>query len=177
MERASHDLKSVITTYEGKHNHDVPAARNSSHGNSGAGSSQPVSSGIQNHVHLPGPATQAHNGVQRFDGHGAASSFGLPGRPQLPPHAFSFGLNALPGMTNLPMAGLSAAHGKMPMLPIHPLLAAQQQQQQRQVNEMGFMLPKGERKPESISDRGLNLSSNFSMYQQFMSRQPLGPQM
>lgn len=24
IERASHDLKSVITTYEGKHNHDVP---------------------------------------------------------------------------------------------------------------------------------------------------------
>ena len=31
MERASHDPKAVITTYEGKHNHDVPAARNSSH--------------------------------------------------------------------------------------------------------------------------------------------------
>ncbi|XP_066349297.1 probable WRKY transcription factor 2 [Miscanthus floridulus] len=28
VERASHDLKSVITTYEGKHNHEVPAARN-----------------------------------------------------------------------------------------------------------------------------------------------------
>nr|AKM77630.1 WRKY transcription factor 3 [Osmanthus fragrans] len=31
VERASHDLKAVITTYEGKHNHDVPAAKNSSH--------------------------------------------------------------------------------------------------------------------------------------------------
>nr|AAL32033.3 WRKY-like drought-induced protein [Retama raetam] len=31
VERASHDPKAVITTYEGKHNHDVPAARNSSH--------------------------------------------------------------------------------------------------------------------------------------------------
>lgn len=29
MERASHDTKAVITTYEGKHNHDVPAARGS----------------------------------------------------------------------------------------------------------------------------------------------------
>ncbi|XP_057534493.1 probable WRKY transcription factor 25 [Amaranthus tricolor] len=29
VERAAHDLKSVITTYEGKHNHDVPAARGS----------------------------------------------------------------------------------------------------------------------------------------------------
>lgn len=34
MERASHDLKYVILTYEGKHNHEVPAARNSSHGKS-----------------------------------------------------------------------------------------------------------------------------------------------
>jgi len=28
VERASTDAKAVITTYEGKHNHDVPAARN-----------------------------------------------------------------------------------------------------------------------------------------------------
>lgn len=31
VERASNDIKAVITTYEGKHNHDVPAARNSGH--------------------------------------------------------------------------------------------------------------------------------------------------
>ncbi|OAY62568.1 putative WRKY transcription factor 33 [Ananas comosus] len=30
VERASHDLRAVITTYEGKHNHDIPAARGSS---------------------------------------------------------------------------------------------------------------------------------------------------
>lgn len=35
VERASHDLKAVITTYEGKHNHDVPVARNSSHDTAG----------------------------------------------------------------------------------------------------------------------------------------------
>ncbi|KAL2330640.1 hypothetical protein Fmac_018221 [Flemingia macrophylla] len=29
VERAAHDIKSVITTYEGKHNHDVPSARGS----------------------------------------------------------------------------------------------------------------------------------------------------
>lgn len=29
VERASHDHRAVITTYEGKHNHDVPAARGS----------------------------------------------------------------------------------------------------------------------------------------------------
>ena len=32
VERASHDLRAVITTYEGKHNHDVPAARGRSYG-------------------------------------------------------------------------------------------------------------------------------------------------
>lgn len=31
VERASTDSKAVVTTYEGKHNHDVPAPRNSSH--------------------------------------------------------------------------------------------------------------------------------------------------
>lgn len=31
VERASHDTRAVITTYEGKHNHDVPAARGSSY--------------------------------------------------------------------------------------------------------------------------------------------------
>ncbi|KAK4484773.1 hypothetical protein RD792_007367 [Penstemon davidsonii] len=31
VERASHDPKAVITTYEGKHNHDVPIAKNNSH--------------------------------------------------------------------------------------------------------------------------------------------------
>nr|XP_043610977.1 probable WRKY transcription factor 26 [Erigeron canadensis] len=31
VERASHDLRSVITTYEGRHNHDVPMARGAGH--------------------------------------------------------------------------------------------------------------------------------------------------
>ncbi|KAK6917850.1 WRKY domain, partial [Dillenia turbinata] len=35
VERASHDPKAVITTYEGKHDHDVPAARTSSHETAG----------------------------------------------------------------------------------------------------------------------------------------------
>ncbi|KAH7662832.1 WRKY domain-containing protein [Dioscorea alata] len=33
VERASTDPKAVSTIYEGKHNHDVPAARSSSHNN------------------------------------------------------------------------------------------------------------------------------------------------
>ncbi|KAF7815937.1 putative WRKY transcription factor 20 isoform X1 [Senna tora] len=42
VERASHDPKAVITTYEGKHNHDVPTARNSSHDTAG-----PAAAGVQ----------------------------------------------------------------------------------------------------------------------------------
>lgn len=40
VERASTDPKAVITTYEGKHNHDVPAARHSSH-NTASSNSMP----------------------------------------------------------------------------------------------------------------------------------------
>jgi hypothetical protein len=35
VERSSVDSRAVITTYEGKHNHDVPAARNSNYEGSG----------------------------------------------------------------------------------------------------------------------------------------------
>ncbi|XP_048499552.1 WRKY transcription factor SUSIBA2 isoform X2 [Beta vulgaris subsp. vulgaris] len=38
VERSSQSKKFVITTYEGKHNHELPVARNSSHANSGSGS-------------------------------------------------------------------------------------------------------------------------------------------
>lgn len=39
MERSSVDSKAVITTYEGKHNHDVPAAKNSNHDKIGTSTS------------------------------------------------------------------------------------------------------------------------------------------
>ncbi|CAJ2638594.1 unnamed protein product [Trifolium pratense] len=66
VQRASHDLKSVITTYEGKHNHDVPAARSSSHVNANASNAgQGQASGLlQNHVHRNEPS-QIHNGIGR----------------------------------------------------------------------------------------------------------------
>ncbi|XP_061375629.1 probable WRKY transcription factor 20 [Gastrolobium bilobum] len=47
VERASHDPKAVITTYEGKHNHDVPAARSSSHDMAG-----PSTAGGQTRIKL-----------------------------------------------------------------------------------------------------------------------------
>ncbi|CAK9157812.1 unnamed protein product [Ilex paraguariensis] len=161
VERASHDLKSVITTYEGKHNHDVPAARNSSHVNSGVSNTQSAAAAA---VHRPEPS-QVHNSMTRFE-RPPLGSFGLPGRPHLgPSHGFGFGMNQ-PGLANLAMAGLGTSQG------IHPYLG-----QPRTVNEMGFMLPKGEPKVEPMTEPGLNLSNASSVYHQMMTRLPLGHQM
>ncbi|OAE20951.1 hypothetical protein AXG93_3846s1090 [Marchantia polymorpha subsp. ruderalis] len=65
VERASNDPKAVITTYEGKHNHDVPLARNSSHDNAGAGggnASATSQSAASSHA---GPALQQQQGYGR----------------------------------------------------------------------------------------------------------------
>ena len=51
VERASTDPKAVITTYEGKHNHDVPAAKTSSHHTANNNASNPrfQNTGTGNH--------------------------------------------------------------------------------------------------------------------------------
>lgn len=185
MERASHDLKSVITTYEGKHNHDVPAARASSHVNANASNAVPGQAALQTHVHRPEPS-QVHNGIGRLE-RPSLGSFNLPGRQQLgPSHGFSFGMNQSM-LSNLVMSGLGHAQAKLPVMPVHSFLAAHQQQQQHQqqqnqqqraANDLGFMLPKGEPNVEAIPERGgLNLSNGSSVYQEIMSRMPLGPHM
>jgi len=72
VERASHDLRAVITTYEGKHNHDVPAARGS------AALYRPAPPPADNAGHYlaaqPGMAYQT--GQQQY-GFGGQGSFGL----------------------------------------------------------------------------------------------------
>nr|QGQ64041.1 WRKY transcription factor 18 [Santalum album] len=159
VERASHDLKSVITTYEGKHNHDVPAARNSSHANSGSSNTAAAAqhagvSAVQPHAQRAEPA--------RFERPTFPGSFSFP-RPGTSP-GFSFGMTQ-------PYLG-----GNLPLLPVNPYLG--QQQQQRQINDLGFMLPKQEPKVEPASDLSLNVAGGPpSVYQQIMSRFPLGPQM
>ncbi|CAN6987631.1 unnamed protein product [Brassica rapa subsp. trilocularis] len=59
VERASDDLTSVLTTYIGKHTHEVPAARSSS-SHMSSGSSGTIQGGLptqthNNHVHYPVP--------------------------------------------------------------------------------------------------------------------------
>ncbi|CAL0308453.1 unnamed protein product [Lupinus luteus] len=159
VERASHDLKSVITTYEGKHDHDVPAARASSHVNATASNAVPG----QGHIHRPEPS-QVHNGI----GRPSLGSFNLPGRQQLgSSHGFSFGMNHQPMLSNLPMPGFGTGQGRLPAMPVHPFLA----QHRPTANEMGFMLPKEESNVEPIPERG------SSLYQEIMNCMPLGPHM
>lgn len=61
MERASHDLRAVITTYEGKHNHDVPAARGS--GSYTMNRPQPVTSNSAPMAIRPSAMTGHPNGM------------------------------------------------------------------------------------------------------------------
>lgn len=98
VERASHDLKSVITTYEGKHNHDVPAARNNNHNHHHHNQNN-------NHVgptHRPDPPPQQQQFALPHLG-----SFGFHGGPHL---GFGFGMmNMFPylGHVQPPMNGMA----------------------------------------------------------------------
>ncbi|XP_022873371.1 probable WRKY transcription factor 2 [Olea europaea var. sylvestris] len=168
VERASHDLKSVITTYEGKHNHDVPAPRNSSHVNSGASNTRPnqASTASQSQIHRPEPA-RLHSSLGRFE-RPSLGSFGLPGRPHLGSNPnFGLGMNQT-GLANLAMAGFEPNQGRLPVLPMHPYLG-----QLRPLSDTGFMLPKEEPKVEPETDSGLNVYGGSSVYHQIMSRLPL----
>ncbi|KAG8365211.1 hypothetical protein BUALT_Bualt18G0080800 [Buddleja alternifolia] len=166
VERACHDLKSVITTYEGKHNHDVPAARNSSHASSSGPNThhtQQASPAISSHIHRPEPS---QINTARFE-RASLGLFGLPGRPQMGPSpGFGYGMSQ-PGLA---MAGLGHNQGR---LPAHLFLGHHQHQP---MNDMGFMLPKMEPKSEPMTNSGLNPSDESSVYQQFMSLGN-GPQM
>ncbi|CAL9151435.1 unnamed protein product [Musa hybrid cultivar] len=172
IERASHDLKSVITTYEGKHNHDVPVARNS--GQPSSAQSNTTANAAPQHNGLLQRPEPTQDGFVRFDGHAALGTFGFPGREQLgQPSSFPFSM-AQPGLANLAIAGLGpmAAAMKMPVVPpLHPYLS------HRQLTEAGLMVPKVEPKEESMRDSELPVLNAASIYHQMMSRLPLGPQL
>ncbi|CAM0951938.1 unnamed protein product [Alopecurus aequalis] len=156
VERASHDLKSVITTYEGKHNHEVPAARNSGHASSGSGSAPP-SAPQANFSHRR--QEQAQGSFGQFGGASPfGSSFGMPPRGQLgaAPGNFRFGM-APPGMS-MPMPMPASRHPSMMQ------------------GFPGLMMQEGQPKAEPGTQSGFTAAS--AAYQQMMmSRPPFGPQM
>ncbi|KAL5767249.1 hypothetical protein ACOSQ2_014032 [Xanthoceras sorbifolium] len=69
VERASHNLKCVIITYEGKHNHEVPASRNNNHVNLSSGSTAANAQlpfALSRNTHIPKPETQIQDVAPRF---------------------------------------------------------------------------------------------------------------
>ncbi|KAL6655368.1 hypothetical protein ACP70R_006194 [Stipagrostis hirtigluma subsp. patula] len=162
VERASHDLKSVITTYEGKHNHEVPAARNSGQAGSGSGSNPPPASHPSS-SHRRQELAQAS--FTQFGGAAPFSSF-LPQRGQLgPTGSFRFGM-VPPGMAismpSLGSLGPTEMIGSSSALQGYP----------------GLMMQGGELKAEPMSQSGFPaVNAAPSAYQQMMSRPPFGHHM
>jgi WRKY transcription factor 2 len=148
VERASHDLKSVITTYEGKHNHEVPAARNSSH----PSTTTATATAARRPEH-----PSVHEGLMRHLG-GCGVPFALPptSRDPLAPMVnypayasaalgSSGPVSSLPSLPPMPGGPLGQVEGlKLPMLAQpsslhqqHPLLRHRQAMQ-----AAGLMAPK-----------------------------------
>ncbi|KAL5567031.1 hypothetical protein UlMin_030195 [Ulmus minor] len=132
VERASHSLKYVIITYEGKHNHDVPAARNSnqmsSSGNNvppAAANSQPTLS-LPRNINIPKPEIQMQDLAHQFDIKPNFSNQYL--RPCIPRsfnHDFRFGANHLYQMKFPPLQ--SAMPPYAPSFGLNPNRIATQQ--------------------------------------------------
>lgn len=164
VERASHDLKSVITTYEGKHNHEVPAARG---GSGSTSSSLPASAAPV----APQPA-RAQDSFKRYNGPPPLAAFSLHGRDQIAPGAANFAFGVGPqsfSAANLAMSRFS--HMALPS--VNALMG-----HHRHGADAGFVVPKGEPTGESLSDPSLNMSNGASAYyHQLMGRMSLGPQL
>ncbi|KAI3944535.1 hypothetical protein MKW92_049864 [Papaver armeniacum] len=103
VERASHDLRAVITTYEGKHNHDVPAARGSGMHRQQQQQQQQQQSAAANTTHNNGssvvrPYTTSlvnnvnNNHSYRNDNQGGQAPFTLE-MLQTSPGSFGFSMN------------------------------------------------------------------------------------
>lgn len=111
VERASHDLRAVITTYEGKHNHDVPAARGS--GNHSL--NRPIPNNNTAAIR-PSPVTHhTNNSFQRSQGQEGQSPFTL----EMLQNSGSYGFS---GFGN----------------PMESYMNHQQQQQPQRSSENGF---------------------------------------
>ncbi|CAO2162881.1 unnamed protein product [Urochloa humidicola] len=164
VERASNDLKSVITTYEGKHNHEVPAARNSSgHLNSTSGVVPPGG----NLQRRPEPAQPS---IPQLSAAAAAyDSLSLPPQLSAASGGFSFGLLPLPLGMAVPVPSLGTF---MPApRPVHPPTMQ---------GCAGLVVPRDEVKVNPQEQSRLQVANGNAMaayQQQFMTRLPQGPHM
>ncbi|KAH0459052.1 hypothetical protein IEQ34_011866 [Dendrobium chrysotoxum] len=172
VERASHDLKSVITTYEGKHNHDVPTAKTSNHQSTGLSNS--TATGIQPTHSLHRRAEPIQEILMGFENHAPVDPFALPSRdPQFGTAAgFAFGFGHQ-GLASLGIGSLGPMGPlRMPVFaPVNSYL-----EHQRKVDDGGFIIPKGEPKEEPILEFDLPSIANAPKgYYQFANRLSLGP--
>ncbi|ESQ54635.1 hypothetical protein EUTSA_v10027010mg [Eutrema salsugineum] len=159
VERASDDLTSVLTTYIGKHTHEVPAARNSSShvspGSSGTLQGSLATQTHNHHVHYPVPHS-------RPEGLVTANSSLFDFQPHLrPPSGYSVYIGQTE-LSDLSMHGLAIGQEKLPGLP-GPAI----------VDSAGLMLQlAAEPKVEPVSQQELGLSTSSLIYRDIMSRLP-----
>ncbi|XP_070676197.1 probable WRKY transcription factor 2 isoform X2 [Malus domestica] len=163
VERASHDLKFVITAYEGKHNHEVPAARNSNHMNSSSGNGLPSTANAQpalalpRNTNIPKPETQVQDLAPHFDRKQNTmlyASFGMHANHNVAHQAGSvvpdFPISlpmSLPPSGNLPLASYGFNNGKS-VCPEQPYFSRQQLQE----IDVRFLQPKQEQKDDNLYD-------------------------
>ncbi|KQJ98825.1 hypothetical protein BRADI_3g39340v3 [Brachypodium distachyon] len=157
VERASNDPKSVITTYEGKHDHEVPAARNTGSPSSGPGGAPPAPPQANILHRSPEPAQG------RLSQSGGLAAYGSTGRSGVA-DAFSSGM--LPhGIAVLaPPLGTFAPS----QISGHP--PAMQGYARR-------MPLTGEEKVNPAAQHGKPATNRTTAYQQLMGRLSQDPQM
>ncbi|CAN4117861.1 unnamed protein product [Withania somnifera] len=164
VERSPHDQKSVITTYEGKHNHDVPEPRNSIQVSSGVpiSPSNPITADAQSHEgSRPEPTQLQNSSSERYGRSPSLCSFGSTSGSN------SFGTNLQQGLSDIATAEFNSDQHQF-SVPVHPYIGCPQP-----VNDAAFMLSEG----EPIPDPNLNYSNDSSTYQQIINGLPPGHQM
>lgn len=148
VERASTDIKAVITTYEGKHNHDVPAARNSGHDLPTAAANPP-----------PSPATSLQDQGLRYGRSPYGPAMGLRDRGAIPSMRTDDDVYIPAPITMSLGRGENGDHR-------HALEGYRAQMMSRG--------PKQEHGSDSSSGRPSHLNPNSSSYQQNMAHVGLG---
>jgi WRKY transcription factor 2 len=158
VERASNDLESVITTYEGKHNHEVPAARSSS--------GHPNSSAAQQASNLHQRPQPAQASIAQFSSVAGYGSLCLPPQLRASSSGFCFGMLPPDMAVQVPSPGAAVPMqipGHTPAMQHYP----------------GLMLPRGGMKvnPEEQSSLPVATRNALATYQQLMGRSPQFPRL
>ncbi|XP_069146374.1 probable WRKY transcription factor 2 [Solanum lycopersicum] len=159
VERSPLDQMSVITSYDGKHNHDAPEERSSIQVSSIASiyRSNPIITNAQDQVGRPEPKQLQKNSRRYGRGPPFGSTSGFN----------SSETNQQQGLTGPSMTGFNSEQHQF-SVPAYPYPGWPQP-----VNDAGFVLPEGKPMPNP----NMNYSNASSTYQQTMNGLPPGPQM